>query len=138
MSKSIIDTMSPGNAEAMLEYLFDQLDDAETKEDVHAVLELTRQLLEAPTTKSAVQGLDHVRVEYGPKAPPSSVAPRVDFDVEHLSNVVNLEVPQILTNTFQALSERMKTLQSQDPETFANASSALSWLANGELTGNQH
>lgn len=138
MSKSIIDDMNANNLEATLEYLFEQLENADTKQDVHAVLELARQLLERPTTHKAVHGLQNVRVEYDlpSSRPHTNDLHMIDADEDKLSNVVNLEVPHILTHTFQALSERMKALQNQDPDTFANASSALSWLANGELTGN--
>ena len=140
MSKSIIDDMSADNIEAMLEYLFEQLEDAETKEDVHAVLELARQLLDRPATHKAVHGLQNIRAEYDLPStrPHTNDANALGAHADKFSNVVNLEVPHILTSTFEALSERMKALQNQDPETFANASSALSWLANGEITSNKH
>lgn len=140
MSHSIIDRMSEANVAAMLEYLTEQLEDAETKEDIQAVLELARQLLDPPALHNAVHGLEHIRAEYAPR--PSSAAntePQIiNTDAANLSNVINLEVPHILTNTFKALSDRMNTLQARDPETFANATSALTWLANGEITSNQN
>ena len=140
MSKSIIDGMNAGNAAAMLEYLTEQLEDAETKEDLQAVLEPARQLLQRPPMHQAVHGLAHVRAEYDvPQTDETrGITHYTDADGNKLSNVVNLEVPHILSSTFHALSERMNTLQTHDPDTFANASSALNWLANGEITSNQN
>lgn len=140
MSKSIIDGMSAANIEAMFEYLTEQLEVAETKEDLHAIFELARQLLDTPSAFSAVQGLDHIRAEFGPapQPPTHGEARTAPHDPAKLSNVINLEVPHILTNTFKALSDRMKTLQEQDPDTFANATSALSWLAEGDITSTKH
>lgn len=127
MSKPI-DTMSNESLHAMLDYLSDEIDTANSKEELEIVLDLARQLFRPSSMQNAVRGLNHIRAEIDPQAI-ARTAPK------HACTV-HLEVPQILSTTFQDLSVRMSALQDEDPVTFANATSALTWLAKGEISAN--
>lgn len=127
-----IDRMTANNLNAVLEYLSDEVENAETKEDLNAVLEIARNLLTPNGLRNTVQGLAHIRAEVDATAILDKTAPNAAAQ-DTYACTLQLEVPQILSNTFQDLSDRMNQLQNEDPETFANATSALSWLATGKL-----
>lgn len=127
MSKPI-DDMSNANIHAVLDYLAEEIESAENKDDLLSVLSLTRELFLTSPMQNAVYGLENIRAEVDSKA--------IARDQSMLQCTVQLEVPHILSTTFQDLSKRMRELQSDDPETFANATSALTWLARGEISTN--
>lgn len=127
MSKPI-DDMSNANIHAVLDYLAEEIESAENKDDLLSVLSLTRELFLTPPMQNAVYGLENIRAEVDSKA--------IARDQSMLQCTVQLEVPHILSTTFQDLSKRMRELQSDDPETFANATSALTWLARGQISTN--
>lgn len=123
-----IDKMSRENLHAILDYLNEEAEKAETQEDLQNVMNIARDLIVPTPVQSAVHGLGHLRAEYvhstSTKASPAT------------SCTVSLEVPYILSTMFHALSERMNRLQDEDPATFSNAASALNWLANGDIQSN--
>lgn len=123
-----IDNMSNANIHAVLDYLTEEIKSAGSKEDLLSVLSLTRELFETPPMQNAVYGLENIRAEVDRKA--------IAHDQSKLECTLQLEVPNILSETFQDLSKRMRELQSDDPETFINATSALTWLARGEISTN--
>lgn len=127
MSKPI-DDMSNANIHAVLDYLAEEIESAENKDDLLSVLSLTRELFLTSPMQNAVYGLENIRAEVDSKA--------IARDQSMLQCTVQLEVPHILSTTFQDLSKRMRELQSDDPETFANATSALTWLARGQISTN--
>lgn len=120
-----IDRMSSASLDAMLEYMTEEVETAETKEELLFVLALARELITPKAMQNAVIGLDNIRAEVDPQAIAKAGAGK--------ACTVELNVPQILSTTFLDLSERMLTLQNDDPDTFANATSALTWLASGAI-----
>lgn len=143
-----IDRMSDAGLDAVLEYMSDEVEAAETKEDLMYVLALARELINPNSMQNAVVGLNNIRADVdrhaianaksestGSKQARSKRAgPTLARSTQECT--VQLDVPQILSSTFQQLSERMRTLQNDDPDTFANATSALTWLANGTIRTN--
>lgn len=127
-----VDRMTTDNLNAVLEYLSDEVENAETKDDLNAVLAIARDLLTPNGMHNTVQGLEHIRAEVDAMAILEKAAPNAVAQ-DTYACTLQLEVPHILSNTFQDLSDRMNQLQNEDPETFANATSALSWLASGKL-----
>lgn len=123
-----IDTMSNESLHAMLDYLSDEIEMAESKEDLEVVMHLARQLFQPSSMQNTVRGLPHIRAEVDVEA--------ITRTASKHACTVHLEVPHILSSTFQDLSVRMSTLQNEDPDTFANATSALTWLANGKINSN--
>lgn len=123
-----IDQMSNASLHAMLDYLAEEVEGAESKEDLVSVLSLARELFHPSPMQNAVRGLNNIRAEVDHEA--------IARAQSKLECTVHLEVPQILSTTFQDLSLRMRTLQSEDPDTFVNATSAMTWLANGEINTN--
>jgi hypothetical protein len=143
---------------AVLEYLSDEVEAAETKEELMFVLALVRELFNPNSLQNAVVGLNNIRAEIDCQAIANAGAKRGKTNQsgakrsetvqansiptgptlagETRECTVQLDVPQILSSTFQQLSERMRTLQSDDPDTFANATSALTWLASGTIRTN--
>ena len=121
-----VDYMSSESIHAMLDYLSEEVECAESKEDIDSVLSLARELFRPSSMQNTVLGLDNIRAEVDTQA--------IQRAQSKLECTVHLEVPQILSTTFEDLSQRMRVLQSEDPETFANATSAMTWLANGEIS----
>lgn len=138
-----IDRMSDAGLNAVLEYMSDEVEAAETKEELMFVLALARELLNPNSLQNAVIGLNNIRAEVDPQAIANAGSKRDEttqanavLDGPSLECTVQLDVPQILSSTFQQLSERMRSLQNDDPDTFANATSALTWLASGTIRTN--
>lgn len=128
---SPIDRMTSAQMHAVLDYLSEEIEIAESKEDLEAVLKLAREMLAPSPMQNVVQGLGHLRAEVD-----HSAIARAQSGTAGPECTVQLAVPQILSETFQDLSTRMRTLQNEDPDTFANATSALTWLASGEISAN--
>ena len=126
---NLIDRMSDANLDAMFEYLSEEIAAAKNKKDLDAILSLTRELFLPPPMQNAVRGLNNIRAEMGQRTAAKKTKPRIQCTVE-------LEIPYILRATFNDLSARMRALQDADPETFSNATSALTWLANGKIHSN--
>jgi len=120
--------ISPNALNAILDYLSAELEEAKTTSDLTQILDLAKTLLLKPPTQNAVVGLGGIRAEMDAAAMAEA----------HGKNActVNLQVPRILSDTFEDLSVRMSHLQDRDPETFTNASNAMQWLANGKLGSN--
>lgn len=147
--KKTIDAMTPLSQNALLDYLSDEIEMAETKQDLLGVLDIMRDLLLPDTRHVAVRGLPHIRADLdvsayrqsaeAPKAPTRTQAqpqpqPQPQATLQAgACHVVKIEIPLILADTFQGLSKRLRDLQKDDPVTFANATSALIWLANGDI-----
>jgi len=127
MSKPI-DNMSNVNIHAVLDYLAEEIESAGSKEDLLSVLSLTREIFQTSPMQNAVYGLENIRAEVDSNA--------IARDLSKLECTVQLDVPNILSTTFQDLSKRMRDLQSDDPETFVNATIALTWLAKDEISTN--
>lgn len=125
-----IDTLSRASLESMLEYLSEEVETAHTKEDFLAILSVAREMLSPAPLRNAVTGLKNIRAEVDCRAIRGERAPQLST-LEACT--VHLDIPPILKDTFQALSRRMNTLQSEDPDTFVNATSALTWLASGTI-----
>jgi hypothetical protein len=114
------------------------------------VLALVRELFNPNSLQNAVVGLNNIRAEIDCQAIAKANAAAKRGKTVQANSIpagptlagttrectVQLDVPQILSSTFQQLSERMRTLQSDDPDTFANATSALTWLASGTIRTN--
>lgn len=105
---------------AMLDYLQRETQQAQTIEELSDVLDLASAIVAEMQTVDAVEGLDHIRVEYTPQ------------DNKGRKVNVSTKVPESLVSTFYDLSDKMNQLHSNDPETFKNASTALHWLANND------
>lgn len=121
MSKNL--TKSPLTSEsvhAMLDYLQVEAEQAQTMEELSSVLNVIKTMLTEAQPMHVIQGLPNLRAEVMPFGQTSG---RYNF----ASNV-----PETLISTFYDLSDRMNQLQHEDPETFANASNALHWLANND------
>lgn len=101
----------------LLSYIREEVEQAESVEDVDEVLLLLEAALKERKSVSPVKGLDHINVEY--------TTPAQEFNVA-------TNVPESLVSTFYDLSDKMNQLHVEDPETFTNASSALHWLANND------
>lgn len=112
-------THSTGRLHAMINYLRDEAMRAKTPDDVTDLLKVIQAMLEENATFNTVQGLSHIRAEVMPCGPNGDVN-------------VTTKVPESLVSTFYDLSDKMNQLQDEDPETFANASNALHWLANND------
>jgi len=125
---SPIDRMTNAQMHAVLDYLSEEIEIAESKEDLEAVLKLAREMLAPSPMQNVIRGFEHLRAEIDPSA--------ITRAQSKMECTVQLAVPQILSETFQDLSTRMRTLQAEDPDTFANATSALTWLASGEISAN--
>lgn len=123
-----VDNLTIASLHAMLDYLTEEIQLAETKEDLESVLNLMRDMLTPSPMINTVKGLGHIRAEVDQLAIARAQA-------KH-ECTVRLDVPQILSETFQDLSSRMRKLQNEDPDTFASATSALTWLAKGEISAN--
>ncbi|HEY9163659.1 MAG TPA: hypothetical protein VIN57_03525 [Magnetovibrio sp.] len=123
-----IDSMTNESLHAMLDYLSDEIEVAESKEDLELVLKMARELFRPSSMQNTVRGLNHILAEVDTDA--------IARTASKHACTVHLEVPHILSSTFQDLSERMNALQNDDPDTFANATSALTWLANGKINSN--
>ena len=140
-----IDRMSDAGLDAVLEYMSDEVEAAETKEDLMYVLALARELINPNSMQNAVVGLHNIRAEVDRHAianaetestgPKRAISKRTQSTLAGAKQecTVQLDIPQILSSTFQQLSERMRTLQNDDPDTFANATNALTWLASGTI-----
>ena len=133
-----IDRMSAESLHAVLDYLHEEVQCAETEEDLRAVMEIARDLFAPSRVQSAVRGLGHIRAEFVRQQNPGQAGDEQDTAAAQdvYACTVSLEVPTILSTMFHDLSERMNRLQCEDPETFANATSALQWLANGNIQTN--
>jgi hypothetical protein len=103
----------------MFQYLQEEAEQAETAEDVANLLQLMKAILSETAPVNTVRGLPHIRAEV------TSVQGIPDCNVA-------TTVPECLVSTFYDLSDKMNRLQAEDPDTFANASNALHWLANNE------
>lgn len=101
---------------AMLDYLQHEVQMAKTVEDINAILTVLKAMFTEPATVNAVCGLPNIRAEM------RSNAPSQDYNV-------STNVPISLISTFYELSDKLNHLQVEDPESFGNASRALSWLA---------
>lgn len=120
--------MTVGNLNFLLAYLADEIETAETRDDLTAILNVLSEMLSPPTLRNTVTGLDHIRAEVDRDA--------IARAMGNASCIVKLELPDSLSETFQELSQRMRLLQSEDPETFKSASNALEYLAQGEIIPN--
>ena len=118
------DHLSNATLNAMLDYLSQEIETAQTKEELQAVLSIAREMLAPPTQQNAVYGLQNIRAEVDRNA-----IARAGQEC-----VVQLHIPHSLSETFHNLSTRMRTLQNEDPDTFANATNALTWLASGKIS----
>ncbi|MFC1672835.1 hypothetical protein ACFL12_01670 [Pseudomonadota bacterium] len=139
-------TITPASLNAILDYLTAELDEASTEQEFDEILKLAKVLLLKAPTQNAVTGLDNVRADLDPTA--MNQAQNVQYDrrtgqdrrqgkaKQATSQTLQIEVPTTLSGAFADLSNRMRTLQDQDPDSFANAANALNWLANGELCTN--
>ncbi|MCW8915829.1 MAG: hypothetical protein OQK24_08240 [Magnetovibrio sp.] len=103
----------------MLSYIKEETQRAETIEEVSDILRLLETAISETPTVNTVHGLDNIRVEF--TRPKGGSAPNLATTV-----------PDCLVSTFYDLSDKMNQLQDEDPETFANASNALHWLANND------
>lgn len=119
MSETSNTFLSPENFHTMLDYLHDEIQQAETAEDISSLLTMVKTMMTETRPINAVQGLPNIRAEVTPHA----------FIAD--CNV-STSVPDCLVSTFYDLSDKMNQLQDEDPETFENASKALSWLANND------
>ncbi len=115
MSKSAISDSMLG----MLSYIQEETQRAETIEEISDILRVLETALSEKPTINTVRGLDNIRVEFS--HPEGASAPNLATTV-----------PDCLVSTFYDLSDKMNQLQDEDPETFANASNALHWLANND------
>lgn len=118
--------LSSGTLCAVLDYLQEEAQQAETSEDINAILDVLRAVLTEPQTVNTVYGLPNIRAEIQGMAPSPIASP---------CNV-STNVPSSLVSTFYDLSCKMNQLHIEDPDTFENASKALHWLANGEVLPN--
>jgi len=118
---SISDNNQPSQASfhAMLDYIQAEVEQAESPEQIADVLNVIKTMLTEKQPVSAVQGLPNIRAEVMLNTPGQNC------------NVAT-NVPDSLITTFYDLSDKMNQLQDEDPETFENASKALSWLANND------
>ena len=138
-----IDRMSDTALDAVLEYMSDEVQSAESKEDLMYVLALARELINPNSMQNAVVGLNNIRADVDRHAIANAQSELTGSKQARSKQAgatqectVQLDVPQILSSTFKQLSERMRTLQNDDPDTFVNATSALTWLANGTIRTN--
>lgn len=119
MDKKIKSDMSPETLYAMLDYLQDEVNSANSVDEITDVLTLFKTMFSEPLTVNTVRGLPNIRAEVRGRASANAY------------NVAT-NVPLSLVSTFYSLSDKMNKLQSDDPETFNNASKALHWLARRE------
>lgn len=144
-------TITPASLNAILDYLDAELEEASTQQEFDEILKLAKALLLKAPTQNAVTGLDNVRADLDPTAMSQAAAsqpqmPQYDRRSgqdrregkaeQPASQTLQIEVPATLSGAFSDLSQRMRTLETQDPDSFANAANALNWLANGELCTN--
>jgi len=118
---SIADNNQPSqvNFHAMLDYIQAEVEQAESPEQIADVLKVIKTMLTETQPISTVMGLPNIRAEVMLNTPDQNC------------NVAT-KVPESLITTFYDLSDKMNQLQTEDPETFENASKALSWLANND------
>lgn len=112
-------SMTTDSFRTMLAYIREEVEQAENIDEVSEILQLLETAVHEKQTASPVQGLKNINVEYVP----SNAASQFN---------VATNVPESLVSTFYDLSDKMNQLQSDDPETFSNASTALHWLANSD------
>jgi len=119
MSKTSHTHDSSDNLHIMLDYLRDEIEHAETAEEISDVLTTIKAVLTEAQPIQTVTGLPNIRAEVMLNTP---------------SNDCNVatNVPDSLITTFYDLSDKMNQLQDEDPETFVNTSKALNWLANND------
>lgn len=122
MSKAINDPKST-NLNIMLTYLEEEVEQAESPEQIADVLKVIRAMLADKHPVNAVKGLPYIRAEFMMNAPVRGCN-------------VSTNVPESLISTFYDLSDKMNKLQNEDPETFHNAANALHWLANNDKSIN--
>lgn len=118
MSKTINETPNT-NLNVMLDYLEEEVEQAESPEQIADVLKVIKTMLTEKQPINAVTGLPNIRAEVMLNTPSTDC------------NVAT-NVPDSLITTFYDLSDKMNQLQDEDPETFDNASKALNWLANND------
>ncbi|HEY9080697.1 hypothetical protein [Magnetovibrio sp.] len=123
MSKTSQTHYSPENLHHMLDYLHEEIEQAETVEDLSSLLTVVKAMMTQVRPINAVQGLPNIRAEVTPSL--------ISSDCN-----VATHVPESLVSTFYDLSNKMNQLQAEDPESFANASNALHWLANSDKSVN--
>jgi len=118
---SISDNNQPShvNFHAMLDYIQEEVEQAESPEQIADVLKVIKTMLTESHPISTVTGLPNIRAE-------------VMLNTPNPHCNVATKVPDCLITTFYDLSDKMNQLQDEDPETFENASKALSWLANND------
>lgn len=120
MGNKLQTNLSSATLHAMLDYLQEEIQLAETADDINAIFTMLKSMFTEPATLNTVHGLPHIRAE-----------------IRNMSNHsrynVSTNVPRSLVATFYDLSDKMNLLQTRDPETFNNASKALNWLAKGEV-----
>lgn len=124
-----IDRMGLKGLHAVLEYLSEEARNAETEDDLRAVMGIAQELFLPSRIYAPIRGLESIRAEFIPPFAPES---QQDHSAS-ISCLVRLKVPAILAPLFDDLSRRMNRLQHEDPETFANATNALRWLATGNI-----
>jgi len=107
------------NLNVMLAYLEEEVEQAESPEQIADVLKVIKTMLTETHPINTVMGLPNIRAEVMLNTPDQNC------------NVAT-KVPESLITTFYDLSDKMNQLQMEDPETFENASKALSWLANND------
>lgn len=112
------------NLDVLLTYLADEIEGAQSREDLEDVFSVVKGLFTPSSLQNTVLGLDHIRAEVDREA------------IARVSGIntraVELEVPEVLAEAFQDLAQHMRALQNDDTEAFGNASRALHWLASGD------
>jgi len=116
MSKTSHTHDSSDNLHIMLDYLRDEIEHAETAEELSDVLTTIKAMLTETQPIQAVTGLPNIRAEVTPQT---------------TCNLAT-NVPESLVSTFYDLSDKMNQLQTEDPGTFDNTAKALHWLANND------
>jgi hypothetical protein len=120
MGNNLQTNLSSATLHAMLDYLQEEIQMAETVDDINAIFTMLKSMFTEPATINTVRGLPHIRAEV------RNMSSNSPYNVA-------TNVPHSLVSTFYDLSDKMNFLQTRDPEMFNNASKALNWLANGEV-----